>query len=182
MKVLVGVPASELIRTRTAFSLFNLRGEAILSMQIGCDVAHNRNKLAQQAIDKGYSHLLFVDSDMVFEPDTLKRMLAHNKDILGLACNHRRFPLESVVKPLDEADVNKALPKELFEAKSVGTGVMLIRTEVFTKIPEPWFKFVYVDGKRVGEDVNFCKKAREAGYEIWVDPTIPVKHLGEFAF
>ena len=182
--ILIGVPCSETIKSRTAFSLFYLASsETLLVIQRGCEVAENRNKLAQRALDKGYSHLLFVDSDMAFEPDTLNRMLAHEKDILGLAANHRKLPLESVVKPLNESDLNQPLPTELFESQSVGTGVMLIKTEVFKKIPKPWFQFTYENGKRIeGEDVRFCRLAREQGYSIWVDPTIPVSHLGEYAY
>jgi len=58
---------------------------------------------------------------------------------------------------------------------------MLIKTPVLEKIGAPWFEFSY-EPERVGEDVNFCRKARKAGYNIWVDPTIQVRHLGEYAF
>lgn len=181
--ILIGVPASDTIKTRTAFSLFHLADtDVALVMQMGCDVVENRNKLAHIALEEGYSHILFVDSDMTFNPDTLTKMLAHDKDILGLAANHRRFPLQSVVKPLNEEDINKPLPTELFEAQSCGTGVMLIKTEVFKNLPEPWFKFTYENGERIGEDVNFCLSAREAGYKIYVDPTIPVRHIGEYLY
>lgn len=181
MKTLVGVPCSESIKSRTAFSLFNLKGNIELAFQIGSDVAHNRNLLAMRSIEGKFSHLLLIDSDMTFEPDTLRQMLAQNKDIVGLAANHRRLPLQSVVKPLD-GDVSKPLPTQLFEAASCGTGVMLIRTSVFENILVPWFEFEYVDGERIGEDVNFCRKAREAGFKICVDPTIPVRHVGEYLY
>lgn len=177
MKILVGIPCGEDIRAKMAFSLLQLKGDHTVTMQIGCDVAHNRNKLVAQAED--YDYLMMIDSDMKFNPDTLERMIAHDKDILGLACNHRQLPLESVVKPLIEGQTT--LPTELFEAESVGTGVILIKTEVFNKIDAPWFEFTY-DGERIGEDVNFCRKARAAGYKIWVDPTIPVKHLGSYEY
>lgn len=180
--ILVGIPCSDTVKTRFAYSLFNLKGDYHISMQIGCDVAHNRNKIVTQLLDKDYTHVLFVDSDMQFEPDTLQRMLEHDKDILGLAANRRKLPLESVVKPLD-GDITKPLPKELFEAESCGTGMMLIKSGVFEYLPAPWFEFTYDEkGERVGEDVEFCRKARMAGYDIHVDPTIPIKHLGEYGY
>lgn len=179
-KVLIGVPCSDTIKTKTAFSLFNLRG-GTLTMQMGCDVAHNRNKLVTQALD-GYTHLLFIDSDMTFNADTLERMLKHDKDILGLACNKRKLPLESVIKPLNEEDITKTVPTTLFEAKAVGTGVLLVKTEVFKNIEAPWFEFEYVNGERIGEDIRFCRLAREKGYKIFVDPTIPVGHLGDYQY
>lgn len=153
-------------------------------MARGCDVADNRNKIVAHALDKDYSHILFVDSDMEFNSDTLQRMLVHGKDIVGLAANHRKLPLESVVKPLD-GDITKPLPTELFEAESCGTGVMLVKTSVFRKMYFPWFEFSYNTHpvlERIGEDVNFCRKAREHAYKIWVDPTIPVRHIGEYLY
>lgn len=181
MNILIGIPSDGNITARTAFSVFNLKGAFDVTFAIGCDVAHNRNKLAAGALDK-YTHLLMVDSDMEFNPDTLERMLAHDKPILGLAANHRRLPLESVVKPLKEADVHKELPKELFQAMSCGTGVMLIKSEVFKKIPAPWFEFSYENGERIGEDVSFCMKAAKQDIPVFVDPTIAVRHWGEYAY
>jgi hypothetical protein len=30
----------------------------------------------------------------------------------------------------------------------------------------------------IGEDFLFCDRAREAGYEVWVDPSITLGHMG----
>ena len=182
MKVLIGMPAGEYIKTKTVFSLFHLAGPDVrLQMVMSCDVAENRNKLAQYAIDNNFSHIFFLDSDITFNGDALELLLKRDKDIIALAFNHRRLPLESVIAPLD-GNLGKPMPTDLFEAASCGTGGMLIRTLVFRDIPKPWFDFTYENGERVGEDVNFCRKARKAGYKIWVDPTIPVRHIGEYLY
>jgi hypothetical protein len=185
--ILIGVPCTDTIKSRTAFSLYFLgqfhAHEAVLEMERGADLAQNRNKLVASALNRRATHILLVDSDMEFNHHTLSKMLAHDKDILGLAANRRKLPLESVVKPLNPSDVNGELPNGLFEAESCGTGVMLIKTDVFKKLPAPWFDFGYDDkGERVGEDVRFCRLAREHGYKIFVDPTIPVRHIGEYAY
>lgn len=180
-RTLIGVPTSGTINAKTAFSLFNLEGDADLVMQFGCDVASNRNEIVNQTLNSGAEYLLFVDADMVFNPDTLTRMLSHGKDMVGLLCNKRTFPLVSNVAPLDE-DRTKPIPKTLFKAGSCGTGVMLIKTEVFKKLSFPWFEFRYEGNEHIGEDVNFCRNARKIGYDIWVDPEIPVRHAGEFLY
>ena len=30
----------------------------------------------------------------------------------------------------------------------------------------------------MGEDFLFCDRARELGYEVWIDPTIKLGHMG----
>lgn len=180
--ILIAVPAGDSIKSKTAFALFNLASPDVrLQMVISCDVADNRNKLAQYAIDNNFSHIFFVDADTTFNNDVIHRMMACNKDIVALAYNHRRLPLESVVRPLD-GDIHKPIPTTLFECESAGTGSMLIRTEVFKKLQKPYFDFTYENGERIGEDINFCRKARKAGYSVWIDPTIPVRHLGLYEY
>lgn len=181
-KVLVGVPCMDIMRTRTAFALINLEipkgSEIVIVFELGADVARNRNKIVKRAIDDGFTHVLFIDSDMLFDKDILTRMLNANEDILGVVYNKRMLPVVPLFKPIDEFE---EIPNYRFEVEWVGTGVMLIKTEVFKTIGEPCFMFQYTD-EYVGEDIYFCRKAREAGYQIMIDPKITVKHLGELAF
>ena len=46
---------------------------------------------------------------------------------------------------------------------------------------KPYFDFNY-KGKEVGEGVYFCLKAKDAGYEIWCDPTMDIGHIGEYIY
>jgi hypothetical protein len=74
--------------------------------------------------------------------------------------------------------------KELFECRAVGTGIMLIKTSIFLKIPRPWFKMrtARTGMTLEGEDWYFCKKARKAGFSVWCDPTLECGHIGETIF
>jgi hypothetical protein len=40
------------------------------------------------------------------------------------------------------------------------------------------FDFMLTDEGYVGEDFLFCDRAREHGFEVWVDPTITLGHMG----
>ena len=74
----------------------------------------------------------------------------------------------------------------LVSVDAVGLGACLIRREVMEKIAKqagdgPMFKFEFIGrNKVVGEDVFFCQKIREAGYEILVDLSLEIKHFGGF--
>ena len=121
-----------------------------------------------------------VDDDMIFPSDTLERLLAHKKDIVGVAYKPRNDKKDTHI-PLDKVHAdNPDLPKELFECEAVGTGIMLINAKILYDIKQPFFFFEsHETGFTIqGEDWMFCKKAKEAGFKVWCDPSIDIGHLG----
>ena len=60
---------------------------------------------------------------------------------------------------------------------------MLIKTGVFKKLTYPYFEaFQDKDGLHHTEDVEFCKRANEAGFEVYCDPTIKMGHVGTTSY
>lgn len=149
----------------------------------GYTISENRNYIAIQAIKNNSDYLFFVDDDMVFPSDTLERLLARQKDIIGVASRSRCLPLKSTVQLLDGTILSE-FPKELKEVKQVGTGIMLVKMEVFEKIDKPYFNTkTHINGFTLqGEDAWFCEKAKEKGFKIWCDGTLSVKHIGDFLY
>ncbi len=189
-RVGIGIPLVAL-RAKSLVSLcqnlIQTHAEMALLIVEGAYIQHNRALLVKHAREQGCTHLFFMDHDMVFPADTVDRLLAHDKDIVACAYNMRgRFPLESVVTLHDAAGQrvpDADLPGELFRCSSLGCGVMLIKIPVFERIAQPWFH-LHIEGFDLlsTEDVWFCNQARQAGIDIWCDPTIPVQHQGEFLF
>ena len=66
----------------------------------------------------------------------------------------------------------------------MGTGIILIKTEIFNKIPRPWFSFKTSElGNTLnGEDWMFCLRAKEAGFQVWVNITLQIGHIGQTIF
>jgi len=60
----------------------------------------------------------------------------------------------------------------LMKIGGAGAGFLLVKREVFEKIPYPWFSF-----ERGGEDLYFCDKARRYSLEVWVDMGVLLGHL-----
>ena len=184
-KVVIGMAIAEsgAMKARTAHSVACaiLRSEGVISdfiMKISCDVVANRTQLVKEAILAGGTHLLFVDSDMQFPSDAVTKLLKADKDIVGVEYNKRIMP----PTPIFNYENKQAT---LYQTNVVGTGLMLIKLSIFEKMKdEVWFTF----GRNkngdtvVGEDVWFCNTARDAGFEVWCDPTIKVYHLGEYGF
>lgn len=189
LKISVGVPTYGVIKTRTVHSIFkllkNLPYEWYLLTQTGSYIQDNRESIVKMAQSLMSNYLLFVDYDMVFEKDTVEKLLSHDKDIISVNYNMKKLPLATVVKKEDPEGV-KIDNKEngLEECCAVGMGLTLIKMRVFDKVPHPWF-FIETnkDGSiKYGEDMWFCRKAREAGFKIWIDPSIKVFHEGDYLF
>jgi hypothetical protein len=186
-KVIIGMPCTETVKAKTAHAVGCLaigNPDIIDFLMIqSCDLSSSRMWLVKEAKKRGATHLLFVDSDMVFPEDTLRRLLAANKDIIGVEYHKRKFPLQTVSAYMPDVEKSETEP---FKVGIAGTGVMLIKLDIFDnpKMDKNWFSFGRnAEGENViGEDGWFCNTARAAGYDIWVDPTIKVYHAGEYLY
>lgn len=186
-KVIIGLPCTEMMKAKTAHAIgcLAIRNPQIIDflMMQSCDISASRTWLVREAMAKGATHLLFIDSDMLFPTDTLDRLLAHDKDIIGVEYNKRKFPLQTVTAYLPGVEKSETEP---FKVGVAGTGIMLIKLALFNdpKLNKNWFSFGRnAKGENViGEDGWFCNTARDAGYDVWIDPSIKVLHLGEYGY
>jgi GT2 family glycosyltransferase len=137
-----------------------------------------RNSIVQRALELDCTHLIFLDADMVYPPDTITKLLGHDKDIVG-ALTFKRWPnfepLLFAGEPYKMILIDP-IPDGLVKVTATGTGCLLIKTSVFEDI-YPWFYFSKHEGKPVGEDINFCYDAVKAGYSVYVDTAIRTEHL-----
>lgn len=161
-------------------------------LEMGCDIASARNRSVSVARERGATHLLFVDYDMYFPPHTITKLLKQDKDIIGAAYNFRgnaNEPAKSTAVPIEETELKHShpdtLPQEPFKVHCMGAGLLLIKMSVFDQVKGPWFMFGYNEQgtMQYGEDTYFCQRAiKEADLEVWADPTLGVKHIGESLF
>lgn len=157
----------------------------------GTYVNNNRTLLVHTAVKGKHAsgikatHILFIDSDMRFPPDTLERLLAHKKDIIG--CNARSRTEDTWVARKDDKSISSEGRKGIQEVDTLGFGIILIDLKVFTSklraVPPNCFAqpFNNYNGLFVGEDIYFCTVARDKGWKIWVDHDLSqeVKHIGQ---
>jgi hypothetical protein len=145
-----------------------------------------------------HSHLFFLDSDTWPDnPLAIERLLSHNKPVVaGLTpimmqtANNDYYGHWSAMLPAErEGDPPKRirfedeLPKGLFKAHQTGGTTILIRRDVLEKLKPPYQQATYNDDVtwwRMTEDFYFCRKIREAGYDIWIDPEVKCHHLHQF--
>lgn len=190
-KVTIGICGQENCKVDFAASLVQAVSKSDFVKRVlfikGAYIHDNRQKIVQLAAQEDATHLMFIDTDMVFPEDGIKTLLERGKDIVGGCYNKRVFPPQTCVMVSFDGGPARLLkpdevPDEPFEASVVPTGFMLINMDVFRKVPPPHFSFDTLDGKLVGEDVYFCRKVQKYGVEVWCDPTIRIKHIGDHQF
>lgn len=199
MKILIAIPAQDLMHTGFVQSLLALKipegAQIRYGMILNSLVYDARNALAAQAVKEDTDFILWLDSDMTFSPSLLVDLLADDKDIVSGLCFRRRPPFSPTLYKTLRADRERPernahekyddYPKDtLFEVEGCGMAAVLMKTDVLRKITLHEF----VPGKAnmppfapilgYGEDLSFCVRAREAGCSIWCDSRVKVGHLG----
>ena len=172
-----------------AESLFRLERpcECDIHFQAGYDIAEMRNGLASRAVSGGYTHVLMLDLDMAYPPNTLSKLLEADKDIVGgFYLRRHQPPIPFYFKDTGvRYQVQPTWPTEIgvLSTAAIPGGGILIRSEVFQKIRPPHFTFgkKMPDGTGIGEDIYFSQRARDAGYTLWCHTGLIYGHLTELA-
>jgi hypothetical protein len=169
---------ARLFGSNSGLTIFNVRGTYI---------PQQRSTLADAAIEAGCSHILWLDSDMRFPPDSLVRLLQHNEPIVAANYPMRRVPILPTAEHKEHGSLfSDESATGLVPVSQCGMGLMLVDVNVFKTIGEPYFVLGYnaVSKSFVGEDYYFCHKARKHGYKILIDQDLSrdVKHVGEIEF
>lgn len=192
-KVMIAVPTRDSVKTGFARSLALLMAyttfvrpgmEVFLYFVQGTFLPRARAGLVQAALDRTCTHVLWLDSDMVFPKDTLLRLLGHGVPIVAANYAMRQAPILPTALDTDRQPIFAS--EGLVDVRACGMGVMLTGIEVFRDIGKPWFALGYnraLDDYS-SEDTYFCERARVAGYRIRVDGPLSeeIGHLGEFAY
>ena len=140
-----------------------------------------RNQIALEALRSGCTHVIMMDADQTYHPQTIPRLLSHRLPIVGCLVHCRYPPFHPTMFRQTATDyeiVTTWEPDALVEVDQTGTGCLLFETEVFRAMPFPWFRFrTNGAGDVVGEDYGFCRDLRARGYRIFVDTSVPAGHL-----
>jgi hypothetical protein len=187
MKIALGCPTNRLVKPKTAQSLLELvafseHDYKILVSSRGFNTSENRNWIATQAVNSGCDYLFFVDDDMILYPETLEELLLCDKDIVGCVYKTKYEVQADVCEYFDEDR-----PQGLFKVKAIGTGCLLIKCDVFKKLPQNykntkgWFNYIWNDNGSVAmsHDWLFCQNARDFGYDVWALNTLIIGHIGQ---
>lgn len=150
-------------------------------------IPHNRELLVLRALAVGATKLLFLDSDISFPADAL-HILA-SREVPIVSANYRTRQAYSVFtgtslarQKIQTCGDSTGLERCLY----TGFGLCLIQSEVFRKLPRPWFPMAFDAelGFYTGEDYSFGLAAEKAGISWHIDHDVSkhVYHWSECGF
>ena len=188
-KILVAIPTTGQVEIEYVNSILRL------SRTVTADIIHSsgslvyaaRNDFVKTAIDGEYTHMLFIDSDMVFNADALNVLLSHDKDIISGSIFSRVKPYKPCfyrkLKLGEQGEVEcervEELQDGLQEVEGAGTAFLLVKTKVYTDIIDKFGTYPFNPLTGYGEDLSFCLRARMCGYKIFVDNDLTIGHIGK---
>ena len=192
MKVFVAIPCMEDMPVDFVMSLTNMKmvGETSINYSVSSLVYDSRNRLAQMAIDSGSDYVLWLDSDMVFDPSLLERLMVdiEDKDFVSALYFMRKPPFKPLIfktiRPSLIANEGVTVLYEdypvdsTFEIDGCGFGAVLMRTQVLRDV-QAKDRFLFSPLLGYGEDVSFCIRVKRAGYQMWCDSKLLIGHIGK---
>jgi hypothetical protein len=154
-----------------------------------------------------FSHMLFVDADMGFEPELIRDMVKFDKPLMG-TLYARRSMTPSIVGTVPDGHSIKDVQHGFIRSSGLGCGVMMISREVITKMLEQMpelsdpipgyvseqtpglglkrmiraFDKFREPGLKLSEDMAFCHRWQLCGGEIWANIRHKISHIGPFDF
>ena len=161
-----------------------------------------RNRLLEAFWQSDCTHVLCIDADLGWPAQAVLAMLDTKKEFIAGCYPAREKGNSFFFRPLKNADetlIQDETHKHLIKMEYVPAGFMLIARSAIAKMrdhfPELYYepKDIRCDTEKTycffntevwggefwGEDYVFCRKARQAGIDIWVDPLIQFDHAGK---
>lgn len=205
-KIAVLVPVSLYIEHACENSLRQLENDGIkVYRQHGFSaIDQGRCVMAQIAINNGYEHLFWIDSDISFYWKDVYKVINRNRNneypfITG-AYTVKGWPI--LTTKFFENDLKIPFGEDnggLQHIKWAATGFMYTHKKVYENIKVqynlkkykiwggqytvyPWFFPMLLGNQYVGEDFAFCERANHSGIKIFCDTTVELAHIGKYSY
>ena len=197
MKTLIAIPCMNMLPYQFVQSLLYMKkGEKpTVYFKANSLVYDSRNIISLHAIQNDYDNVMWLDSDIVFPPDTLTKLAAYDMDMVSGLYVKRAEPVAPVIyetldEPIRNADgmletnvsTYDNYPKNsFFPVAGCGFGCVLTSVKLLKDVwdhfgpaftPYPW----------ASEDLSFCHRVNQLGYQIYCDSSISCGHLGQFIY
>lgn len=201
IRVLVGTPSHDFtLQAMYVESLINTKelcasqGIIVNHLFVCGDalVQRARNDLFKAAYEGGFDKLVFIDSDMFWNPEDFVKLVRHDKDIIAAPCIKKNdVTIDFNISNPDKENIS---PDGVMKVQGVGTGFISISRNAIRRIYETSteyyesgkdtrskmvFNVEIVAGEMYSEDIVFCRKWRDLGGDLFVDVDMMIGHIGQ---
>ena len=194
MRTLIAIPCMDMVYTSFMKALLQLMRVGDTQVGITCSslIYDARNRLAGQALSEGYDRVLWLDSDMAFDPSLLVRLSRDLDEGREMVCGlffRRKPPFTPVIYKDLEYSLEGIEPKitlntyldypqnEIFPVAGCGFGAVLMNTSLIDRVGRE-FGHPFAPLLGLGEDLSFCYRVKQLGVEMFCDSRIKVGHVG----
>jgi hypothetical protein len=161
-----------------------------------------RNRMASDALSQGLDELMWIDSDIVFDPDDVEILRQHDLPLVcGIYPKKSRRQFACAFLP-EMRQVVFGIKGGVIELLYCGFGFTLTRRELYETMQQqlrlpvcnqhfqsplvPYFGPM-VSGEcekawYLSEDFSFCERARRCGFRVMADTTIRLWHVGSYRY
>jgi glycosyltransferase involved in cell wall biosynthesis len=203
-KVMIGTPcysgSVDVWYTNSLVNTIKLsyeKGVEIIPMWVSFDalIQRARNDTIQIALDLGVDDLIWIDSDIEWEPEWFFKLLEYPVDVVGGTYRKKGDREEYVYRPSTNTRPDPATG--LIENTGLGTGFVRMSKSAMQYLwdtSKPYidpkdnrerrmiFDVVIENGNLVSEDINAFFKLSKGGFKIWMDPAMTCNHIGPYKF
>jgi hypothetical protein len=165
-----------------------------------------RSKIANFFINNtDHEYLFFLDSDIGFNPEDVLKLMSHQVDIVSGAYPMKTIPIRYCIN-IQQPEERRG---DLIKIEGNGMGFVLVHRNVLLKMAQnfPELKYIpptndsnvtptpeelnnsyhyfmeqKVDNAFMSEDNSFFYRARMLGYDVWLDTSIKLQHIGSHIF
>lgn len=192
MKLLIAIPTLDYVHADFVKCLtkliMKLKSDGVrfdVEIISGTLVYSARDKLAKKAVNEGYTHTLWFDSDMIFTEDVLDDlMFSGNQFVTGIYHTRRPPHGSCIFKDISLDNISKYMgndyPKNTFEIAGCGFGCVLIDVQIIKDVLMTYGE-AFLPSHGLGEDIAFCQRVHDLGYKMYCEPAVRLGHIGHIA-
>lgn len=156
-------------------------------------IQYARNQLVREFLeDPTFTHMMWIDADVGFDPRAIMQLLNHGKDVVGGVYPMKCIPIEWPYAPLEGEKV-----EGLHRASVMPGGFLLVSRKAVQAVADQSAEYIHTMGgfryptkhvfdlvlenrQLLGEDIIFSRKLIACGFDVWCDPHLSFAHCGGY--
>lgn len=160
-------------------------------------IDQGRCAMAQEALDDGFEHIVWIDADVAFWPYDVEKVVRSGLKFVSAPYSVKGWP--ALTTEFVDKKVLLGEKGGLYEVVYAATGFMYTHRSVYDAIVSnekmkrvkiwggqyevyPYFYPILHNDEYLGEDFAFCHRLRKAGITLYCDTTIRLAHIGKYSY